>query len=76
MPLKTPRRSTERKTRSRTTTSRFEAFLGGSWQAFEGNVKRTKTTATIVREVTPEGGKPFTLTTVFNLSQLPGYSFA
>jgi hypothetical protein len=73
-----PRRSTEKTTprSAPSRLSRFEVFLGNAWQAFEGKVTRTKTTATIVRTVTPEGQKPFTLTTVFHLSQLPGYSFA
>ncbi|WP_027556326.1 hypothetical protein [Bradyrhizobium sp. Cp5.3] len=56
--------------------TRFEAFLGGSWVAFEGEVARTKDIVSVSREVTSAEGKPFRITNVFNLAQLQAYAFA
>ncbi len=52
---------------------RFEAFLGGEWKAWGDDSKITKkgNKVTVIRETT-EFGK---ITTVFDLTQIPAYTF-
>lgn len=52
---------------------RFEAFIGGDWKAWADDSVITKkgNKVTVVRQST-EHGK---VTTVFDLTQIPAYSF-
>ncbi|MCK1732020.1 hypothetical protein [Bradyrhizobium sp. 142] len=56
--------------------TRFEAFIGGSWQNFEGTIVRTKDTLTVERELVSAEGKPFRVMNVFNLGQIQAFAIA
>ncbi|WP_136623867.1 MULTISPECIES: hypothetical protein [Bradyrhizobium] len=58
-----------------TKITRFEAFIGGAWQAFEGEVVRTKDVVSVNREVHSTDGTSFRVTNVFNVSHLEAYAF-
>ncbi|OWK21445.1 hypothetical protein AJ88_23630 [Mesorhizobium amorphae CCBAU 01583] len=55
--------------------TRFEAFIGGTWQAFEGEVGRTKDAVTVNRQVISADGRSFRVANVFNLGQLQAFAF-
>lgn len=59
-----------------TKITRFEAFIGGAWQNFEGTIVRTKDIVSVERDLVSADGIPFRVVNCFNLGQIQAYALA